>query len=64
MFYAINAKGTVIFRSQVLATIKSHVALVHICSGVALDIVTKVPKVKVRYASVLQYNDPIECIEG
>ena len=63
MFYAINAQGTVLYRSKDKSRVEAHVASVAKVSGVTLRISnakpTK-PTSKIRFSGMFAYNDPIE----
>ena len=63
MFYAINAQGTVLYRSKDKSRVEAHVALVAKVSGYTLRISsvrpTK-PTPKIHFNGLLPYNDPIE----
>lgn len=62
MFYAINAQGTVLYRSKDKSRVEAHVAQVAKVSGYTLRISnvkpTRTPKI--RFNGMLPYNDSVE----
>lgn len=62
MFYAVNSKGTVLYRNKDRSKIEAQVAIVAKHSGVTLRITATKPAGTpvMRCVGILPYNDPIE----